>query len=488
MITLSLSLILLVVGYLFYSRFLEKVIKVDANMPVPAYKLQDGVDYIPMKPWRIFLIQFLNIAGLGPIFGAIMGAKFGPASFLWIVFGTVFGGAVHDYLAGMLSLRHDGSSLPDLHGRYLGNVIRHIMNAFMVVLLVLVGVVFLIGPAEILGEMTSSVRFLNSYFWIAVILIYYIIATLLPIDKIIGKIYPIFGVCLLVMAFGILGYLYVRHPQVPEIWQGLQNRQANPEANPIFPMMFVSIACGAISGFHASQSPLMARCMTNEKLGRPIFYGAMVAEGIVALIWAAAASVFFFSGEYAGEVAEFGGSAPQIVKFITENWLGGFGAILAMLGVVFAPISTGDTAFRSARLIISEFFHFEQKTMWKRLVIAVPLFVVAFAILIWDISNPDGFNIIWNYFAWSNQTLAAITLWAITVYLQRKQGSNVSFLLSLFPACFMTFICVSFICFAKIGFHLPVNISYLVAAVITLALANQFLRACYKRLRPGKTA
>lgn len=479
MITFVLSLALLIVGYFTYGYFVEKVFGVDSSRPTPAYTKQDGVDYIPLKGWRIFLIQFLNIAGLGPIFGAIMGAKFGTASFLWIVFGSIFAGAVHDFFSGMISLRYDGDSLPEIHGRYLGNGVKQFMRGFMVLLMVLVGVVFVVGPADILADLTPS--YLNSVFWVAVILVYYILATLLPIDKIIGKIYPIFGVCLLFMALGILGYILIAQPILPEVWHGLHNKQADPSANPIFPMMFVSIACGAISGFHATQSPLMARCMTNERQGRKIFYGSMITEGIVALIWAAAATVFFYSGDYADEVSALGSNAPKIVKFITENWLGTIGAVLALLGVVFAPITSGDTALRSARLIVADFLNYDQKPIVKRLIIALPIFAVTFIILLWDLKNPDGFNIIWNYFAWANQVLSAFTLWAISVYLLDKGPKN-AYWITMVPALFMTFICSSFLGFAKIGFNMPLTWSYVLGAVVSVASLVLFYR--WKVRRP----
>lgn len=442
MISFSLCLVALIVGYLVYGRLVEKVFGADESRITPAVEHPDGVDFIPMKPWRIFLIQFLNIAGLGPIFGAIMGARFGTASFLWIVFGSIFGGAVHDYFSGMISLRRNGASLPEIHGEYLGNGVRQFMRAFMIILMILVGVVFVNGPANILADLTPSV--LSPMFWVVVIMIYYIIATLFPIDKIIGKIYPLFGICLLFMAVGIMGYLFIAHPVVPELWEGLQNKQANPESAPIFPMMFVSIACGAVSGFHATQSPLMARCMVNERQGRGIFYGAMITEGVVALIWAAAASVFFFSGNYDEQVVQYGTSAPQIIKFLTDTWLGRIGSILALLGVVFAPITSGDTALRSARLIVADFLHYDQKPISKRLIVAVPIFVVTAIVLIWSLQNPQGFGTIWNYFAWCNQLLAAFTLWAITIYLVREKPGSMLYIIGLVPALFMTAVCSSF--------------------------------------------
>ncbi len=464
MITFILSLCLLVAGYFVYGRIIERIFGANGSRSTPAVTMADGVDYIPMKPWRIFMIQFLNIAGLGPIFGAIMGAKFGSASYLWIVFGCIFGGAVHDYMSGMMSMRNGGTSLPEIHGKYLNKGIKHIMRVFMVVLMVLVGVVFVNGPAKLLESLTPQV--LDATFWIAVILLYYIVATLMPIDKIIGKIYPLFGFCLLFMAVGVLVALCVHHPDIPEIWQGLHNTHPNAAATPVFPMMFISIACGAVSGFHATQSPLMARCMTNEKQGRPIFYGAMIAEGIVALIWAAAATYFFQKNGY-GET-----NAAVIVNDITRSWLGKVGAILAILGVVAAPITSGDTAFRSARLIVADILHTDQKPVMKRLMIAMPLFLVGFGILMFSIKNPNGFDIIWRYFSWANQVLAAVTLLAITLYLVREHKP---YIITMVPALFMIMVCSTYIFIAPEGFSLPHAMSYILGGALTVIFAAIFV-------------
>ena len=469
MISFVLSIILLLLGYFLYSKLIAKIFGVDASRVTPAYTKQDGIDYIPMKPWRIFLIQFLNIAGLGPIFGAIMGAQYGSASFLWIVFGSIFAGAVHDYFAGMISLRNGGISLPEIHGKYLGNGVKQFMRAFMVFLMILVGVVFIDGPAKLLANLIPSI---DVYIWILIIIGYYIIATLMPIDKIIGKIYPIFGICLLFMAFGILIAILINKPTLPELWDGLQNKTSDPKNTPIFPMMFISIACGAISGFHATQSPLMARCMTNEKQGRPIFYGAMIAEGIVALIWAAAATYFFFDPNSGREVVDASKGASVIVDFITKNWLGTAGALLAIMGVIFAPITSGDTALRSARLIVADFLNYDQKPIRKRLVISVPIFLICAGILIWEIGDAQGFDIIWRYFAWANQVLSVFTLWAITIYLAEKQKP---YIITLIPALFMTMVCSTFILIAqKEGLGLPHITSYIIGSAITLAAAIGF--------------
>lgn len=467
MISFYISLVLLVVGYFTYGKFVEKVFGASAGRKTPAIEHPDGVDYIAMPGWKIFMIQFLNIAGLGPIFGAIMGAKFGPASFLWIVFGCIFAGAMHDYLSGMLSLRNNGESLPSTIGRYLGGKAQTATRIFTVLLLILVGVVFVSGPAELLAYLTPE--YLDGTFWLYVILAYYLVATLFPIDKIIGKIYPVFGFALLFMAAGILVMLIVHNPDIPEITDGLKNTYPDPENNPIFPMMFVSIACGAISGFHATQSPLMARCMSNEMQGRRIFYGAMITEGVVALIWAAAASYFFSPGGQAFfDVTDPGinGDASVIVNKISYGWLGVAGGFLAILGVIAAPITTGDTAFRSARLIIADFLKMPQKDIKKRLVITIPMFAVSIPILLYSINDKNGFEIIWRYFAWSNQVLAVITLWALTMFLGRKKGYY--WLMTLIPAVFMTFIVLLFILYSEIGAGMPYDWAAVTSAVLSL--------------------
>ncbi|MDR1720211.1 MAG: carbon starvation protein A [Dysgonamonadaceae bacterium] len=479
MITFLISIAVLIAGYFLYGKIIEKLFGIDPQRKTPALTKYDGVDYVPLKPWRIFMIQFLNIAGLGPIFGAIMGAKFGTSSFLWIVFGTIFAGAVHDYLSGMISLRMGGASLPEIHGKYLGNNIKQFMRVFMVVLMILVGVVFVIGPAGLLAKLTPSV--MNETFWIIVILAYYILATLLPIDKLIGKVYPLFGFCLLFMAISILFSFFFQHVSLPEIWEDWGNKHPQAASNPIFPMMFISIACGAISGFHATQSPLMARTMTNERQGRPIFYGAMVTEGIVALIWAATASYFFFNTEQGKEIFVGGTNAAIVVDTISKEWLGTFGAILALLGVIAAPITSGDTAFRSARLIISDFMNFDQKPILKRLIIAVPLFLVAFGVLFYSLKDSEGFDLIWRYFAWANQTLATFTLWAVTIYLVKEKKN---YLLTLIPALFMTMVCSTFLLIAeKEGFGLGNTLSYSIGGGITLVVFFLFLR--WKRKNPA---
>lgn len=465
MITFTLCLLSLIAGYFVYGRFIERIFRPD-NRRTPAIMQADGVDYIPLPTWKTFMIQFLNIAGLGPIFGAIMGAKFGTASYLWIVLGSIFAGAVHDYFAGMLSLRHRGESLPEIIGRFLGLPAKQVMCCFTVLLMILVGAVFVAGPAGLLAKLTPDV--LDTTFWIVVVFMYYVLATLLPIDKIIGKIYPIFAVALLFMAVGILVMLYVHQPLLPELWtDGLKNTHPNAAELPIFPIMFVSIACGAISGFHATQSPLMARCMKNERSGRVVFYGAMITEGIVALIWAAAATYFFHS-KGMDET-----NAAVVVDAITKEWLGGIGAFLAILGVIAAPITSGDTAFRSARLIVADFLRMEQKKVLHRLYICIPMFLVAIGLLLYSMRDKNGFDTIWRYFAWSNQTLSVFTLWAITVYIVREWRGKYVYV-SLIPAVFMTAVCFTYIFVAPEGLGLSVRWSLPIAGVAVVISCVSF--------------
>ena len=475
MISFILSLAALVLGYLFYGKIVERIFGPDDRI-TPAVSKADGVDFIALPNWKIFMIQFLNIAGTGPIFGAIMGAWYGPYAYLWIVLGCIFAGSVHDYLSGMLSVRHEGAGLPRLVGDYLGRATKNVMLVFSILLLMMVGVVFVYSPAIILEDIWGS-----KLFWIIAIFAYYIVATMLPIDKIIGKIYPLFAFSLLFMAIALMIGLFVKWPTIPELWDSAEAMNLNMpsemlgensfiEKNPLFPCMFITIACGAISGFHATQSPLMARCIKSERVGRPIFYGAMITEGIVALIWAAVSMYFFYYGGWrevidAQTVQEFlnrfhaespktliqSFSAPTVVKLVCENWLGVVGGILALLGVVAAPITSGDTAFRSARLIIAEFIRLEQHGIAKRLYICIPMFVAAIALLVWQLSNPNGFNVIWQYFGWANQTLAVFTLWTITVYLVQQRKP---FVFTLLPALFMTSVCSTFLFVSNQAFGL----------------------------------
>jgi len=474
MISFLISLCALVLGYLLYGKFVERVFGPDPARTTPAISKADGVDFIPMPAWKVYMIQFLNIAGTGPIFGAIMGAKFGPSAFLWIVLGCIFAGAVHDYLSGMMSLREGGVNLPELGGKYLGNGVKKLMLGFIVLLLVLVGAVFVYSPAIILGDiagMAGSGTTTSMMIWVAIIVAYYLVATLLPIDKIIGKIYPIFAFALIFMAVGLLGGLLVKWPSIPEFWDGLQNRgpSIGMEGQSIFPCLFITIACGAISGFHATQSPMMARCMKSEKLGRPVFYGAMITEGLVALVWAAVSSYFFFDGGAAEVGSDLSAAAPTVVTKVSNAWLGVFGGILAILGVVAAPITTGDTALRSARLTLAEALRLDQKPLGNRLKICIPLFAVVCLLIWYNIADENGFNTIWRYFGWANQTLSIFTLWAITVYLAKNKG-KLWYMIAEIPAIFMTVVCLTYIFTQKIGFGLPLDIGLGISLIIVVIL------------------
>ena len=514
MVTFLISIALLLAGYWLYSRLIERVIGVNPKRVTPATAHPDGVDFVPMKPWRIFLIQFLNIAGVGPIIGAVMGAQFGTASFLWIVFGCIFAGAVHDFVAGFISLRKGGDSLPEIHGWYLGKKAKQFMRGFTVVLMILVGVVFVKTPATLLtgdpfvpmktvelcdqqdntqalvDNATSMVQesatptqvekvpvFSTNtllYFWIIFIFAYYLLATLLPIDKVIGKIYPIFGILLLAMAVAIVVAFIVHGIDLPEVWEKLSNQHPQADTTPIFPMMFISIACGAISGFHATQSPLMARCMVNERQARPIFYGAMIAEGIVALIWAAAAAYFFYGGDdslYHGE------KDAGMVKLIANTWFPPAIAFITLLGVVAAAVTSGDTALRSARLIVADFMHVDQKPIPKRLLVALPIFAITAALLIFSLADNDGFQVIWRYFSWANQFLAMVTLWALSVFLYAHRPGTQWYWITLIPAVFMSLVTFSFLMVAQkegLGSIIPRPAGYAIAALITACQLAQF--------------
>ena len=476
MITFVCCLIALIVGYFIYGKFIERIFGIDAKRQTPAYTHQDGVDYIPMPTWKVFMIQFLNIAGLGPIFGAIMGAKFGTASFLWIVLGSIFAGSVHDYLSGMLSLRHNGESLPEIIGRYLGVNFKQFMRGFTVILMVLVGSVFVAGPAGLLAKLTPE--HLDTTFWIIVVFLYYILATLLPVDKIIGRIYPVFGCALLFMALGILAVLLFSGKYTIPEFTSLENCIADPERFPILPMLFTTIACGAISGFHATQSPLMARCLRSERQARPVFYGAMISESIIALIWAAIAMAFWngASGLNAA-IAEYGGQAAVMVDVIARTTLGEVLAGLVIFGVVACAITSGDTAFRSARLIVADFMGLEQRSLRKRIYISIPLFAAGLVIIF---CLP--FEAMWSYFAWMNQTLAMVTLWMITAYLN-KRGRNRC--VGLLPALVMTYVCMSYVFISPLMCGMRDRAAaYLLGGALTLAI---LITMIFKMRRDAKS-
>ncbi|MDD6051295.1 MAG: carbon starvation CstA family protein [Clostridiales bacterium] len=454
MISFFVALGVLLMGYLLYGKLVDGVFGSD-DRATPAIQQADGVDFVPMPRWKAFLIQLLNIAGTGPIFGALMGAVFGPVVFLWITFGSILGGAVHDYLTGMISERHKGASIAELAGIYLGRGAKYALRVFSVILLLLVGTVFVTSPASLLARLTPDN--LGTTFWTVVILAYYVLATLLPIDKVIGKLYPVFGVTLLVMAFGIIAGLLAGGYRIPEV--SLANM--HPEGLPVWPYMFVTVACGAISGFHATQSPLISKCMTSEKQGKSVFYGAMIAEAVIALVWAAAGTAFYDgSGRLLQALTDFGQSA--VVYEISSGVLGPVGGILAIVGVIACPITSGDTAFRSARLILAEWTGLRQDKLRNRLLLTLPLLALGAVLTQMD------FKVLWRYFSWSNQTLAMIALWCASVYFIKK-GKSFSFLLPGIPGAFMTAVSVTYILMAQEGFRLPSAVAYPIGIVAALA-------------------
>ena len=447
MISFIVALAVLFIGYVTYGRVTDKVFGPD-DRTTPAVEINDGVDCVPIKTWKALLIQLLNIAGTGPIFGALMGACFGPVVFLWIVFGSILGGAVHDYMCGMISERNKGASIAELSGIYLGKPALYVMRVFSILLLLLTGTVFVTSPAALISKL-FPIR-LGNTFWIVVILIYSFLATLLPIDKVIGKLYPVFGVILIVMALSIAGgIIFLPQYQIPEVTL----RNLNPEGLPVWPFMFITVACGAISGFHATQSPMMSKCIMSEKDGRKVFYGAMIIESVIALIWAAAGVAFYGSTHMLQDALTTSGQSGVVYE-ISEKMLGNVGGILAIIGVVVCPITSGDTAFRSARLILAEWTKLDQKKIKFRLLITLPL-LAASAVL-----TQLDFNVLWRYFSWSNQTLAMIALWVATSYLVKNHKNKIASLITAIPATFMSAVSVTYILMAKEGFKLSSNVSY----------------------------
>lgn len=471
MITFLLSILLLIAGYFVYGKIVEKYLDVDPSRKTPAYAKADGVDFQPMPTWKVFVIQFLNIAGLGPIFGAVSGAAFGPAAYIWIVVGCIFMGAVHDFFAGMMSIHTGGMNMPEVTAKYLGKRMKGFMNFVVAFLLMAVGVSFVIGPAGLMQNLTS----IDKETWLYIIFGYYILATLLPVDKIIGSIYPFMGAILLFMAFGvgvmlIVGDINGTHEIMELTPAVLKNWHSNPEQNMIIPMMFIVISCGAISGFHATQSPMMARCLKNEKHARPVFYGAMIAEGIVAMIWATAAISYFGgpdglnaamsdTGTMVNGVLVKNAQAADIVDMICKSWLGKVGAVIAILGVVICPITSGDTAFRSLRLSVADFLKYDQKPIVKRLVVCLPIFVAAFFFCKVDFSTA------WSYLGIANQILASLVLWTGAAYLINKGRAH--WMCSI-PATFLTFICVCFLMVAPLGFGLAPLVGYIAGAAVAI--------------------
>ena len=463
MISLFIAFAVLVIGYVVYGRITEKIFAIDGRK-TPAVAFNDGVDCVPMKTWKAFLVQLLNIAGTGPIFGALMGAVFGPVVFLWIVFGSILGGAVHDYMSGMISERHGGASIAELSGNYLGKFAKWLMRVFSVVLLVLCGTVFVTSPAALLAKLTPD--WMNGTFWAVVVLAYYLLATLLPIDKLIGKLYPVFGILLIVMACAVIGGIIFSGGKyvIPE----LTVTNLDPDGTPVWPYMFITVACGAVSGFHATQSPMVAKCITDEKVGRKVFYGAMISESVIALVWAAAGVAFYGTTQVLSDALN--GGASNVVYTISTDVLGPIGGILAVVGVIVCPITSGDTAFRSARLILAETFNLEQKKIKNRLIITVPLLIVGGLLTWFAIVNNNGFGIIWRYFSWSNQTLAMIALWVATAYLVKQGKYRFGSLLTAFPATFMSAVSMTYILTASEGFRLSTAIAYPVGIGFATAL------------------
>ena len=477
MITFLVSLFLLIGGYFVYGKFVERFIGADPARKTPAYEMQDGIDFQPMATWKVFVIQFLNIAGLGPIFGAIMGAAYGPAAYLWIVVGCIFMGAVHDFFAGMMSIRDGGVNMPGITGRYLGKGMKAVMNVVVAFLLLAVGVSFVTGPADLIASLTAS----DKEIWLYVIFGYYLLATLLPIDKIIGTVYPYMGAALLFMALGVgimlvVGDLNGAHEMMELTPASLKNWHADPQNNILIPMLFIVVSCGAISGFHSTQSPLMARCLKNEKYARPVFYGAMIAEGVVAIIWATAAMAYFGGPDGLNHAMTEGMMidgvltkvTPAIaVDIICKSWLGKIGAVIAVIGVVVCPITSGDTAFRSLRLTVADLLKADQKPMLKRLVICIPIFALAFFCCKMD------FSTVWKYVGIFNQVLATIVLWTAAAYLVYRRKPH--WMCSV-PAAFLTFVCTSYFVMAPHstgGLHLAPALGYVIgiaSSVVLLAL------------------
>ena len=469
MVTFFIALGLLIVGYLIYSRVSEKVFAAD-DRKTPAIANPDGIDIAPLPKWKAFLIELLNIAGTGPIFGAISGALFGPIVFLWIIFGCILGGAVHDYFCGMISSRHNGESIVQLSGRYLGKVAKIVMRIFSIVLLIMVTAVFVVSPSVLLESLTQGN--IHAWIWLIIILAYYLLSTIVPIDKVIGKIYPVFGIILIGMAIAVIVGVMSMSGQYPmiELIGNLRDFSAENGSLPWWPFMFTTVACGAVSGFHATQSPMISKCIKSEKEGRQIFYGAMVAEGVIALIWAAAAMAFFRvdQGEGWEVLNEMGGNSTSVTQ-IAEGVLGPVGTVLAIVGVVICPITSGDTALRSCRLIVGECVHLDQKKIKNRLILTMPLFVVVAAISIWNFLDHHNFNILWHWFAWSNQALATISLWVSTAYLLKTHHNRFVSLFTGIPAIILNAVVITYL-FAEPNIALGRWIPYIPALIIGLSL------------------
>ena len=481
MISFFICLLILVVGYFTYGKFVESTFGPD-DRETPAVALNDGVDYVIMPLWKLFLVQLLNIAGLGPIFGALTGAEWGPVVFLWITFGTIFAGGVHDYFSGMLSERNKGASIAEVTGIYLGKTMKNVMRVFSVILLVMVGTVFAVGPAGLIVVLFknngASGIVTSAPFWLAIILIYYFIATFISIDKVIGRVYPIFGICLIIMAFGVIIGTFAGGYHIPELWSHFRNM--HPDGTPIWAFMFITVACGAISGFHSTQSPLMARCLKSEKQGHFVFYGAMVAEGIIALVWAAAGCAIYGSE---GLVAAGGGNSTTVYAICSKT-MGSIGIILAMLGVVACPITSGDTAFRSARLTLADWFNIDQNKAKNRFLLCLPLLGIG-AIL--GFGNTFGFidyTVIWRYFSWTNQTLAMIVLWSAAMYLFINKKN---YWIAVVPATFMSAVSITYFVMAPecLGLIPALKnnsaVAYPVGIIVAILFLGLFIAATKRR-------
>ena len=481
MISFIICLACLIGGYFVYGKIVENTFAPD-DRETPAVKINDGVDYVVMPQWKLFLVQLLNIAGLGPIFGALQGALWGQVVFLWITGGTIFAGAVHDYFSGMLSERNNGASISEVCGIYLGNLMKNVMRVFSVVLLVMVGTVFAVGPAGLIvtlfakGGVTGILT--SPEFWLWVILAYYFIATFLSVDKIIGRIYPLFGICLIIMAIGVIIGIFTNPSYtIPEIWSNFRNM--HPNGTPIWSVMFITVACGAISGFHSTQSPLMARYMKSEHQGHFVFYGAMVAEGVIALIWAAAGcSLYEVTGGLSTGLSEILANGQSAAIYdVCSRTMGGVGIALAMIGVIVCPITSGDTAFRSARLVLADWFKVDQNQYQKRLLLCVPL-LAAGAI----IGHLD-YTIIWRYFSWTNQTLAMIVLWTASMYLFREKKN---YWITAVPATFMSAVSMTYFFYAPECLGLGTKVAYPVGIILAALFLGIFFYATRKGQNTAK--
>ena len=476
MVSFLICLAILIVGYFTYGKVVDNTFAPD-DRETPAVRINDGIDYVVMPQWKLFLVQLLNIAGLGPIFGALTGALWGPIVFLWITFGTIFAGGVHDYFSGMLSERNNGASISEITGIYLGNGMKNVMRVFSVVLLVMVGTVFAVGPAGLIQLLFSNAGFTNvlsnKLFWLVLILVYYFIATFISIDKIIGKIYPLFGICLIIMAVGV-GFGVLTDPDyvIPEIWNNFTNM--HPNGTPIWSFMFITVACGAISGFHATQSPLMARCMKSERQGHMVFYGAMVSEGVIALIWAVAGCSIYEGAK----LLEMGGGCPATVYDICSKTMGSVGLVLAMLGVIACPITSGDTAFRSARLTLADWLKLDQKSYVNRLKLCIPVLGIGAILGIGNALGKIDYNVIWRYFSWTNQTLAMIVLWAASMFLFKEKKN---YWITAVPATFMSAVSMTYFFCAPECLHLSTSIAYPVGIILAAVFLGIFLYVTRKQ-------